>query len=295
MKSNKFKFSWIALALVIFSADISFALGAEANSDTVRKIDVNSERVFDHSEFDALLKAHVDENGLVDYEGFKKDRVRLDGYLAKLAKVDPDKLRSDDEKNAFFINAYNAFTIRAVLDDVYKKTTSVKKVKGFWKRKVNVIGGKKYSLDKIEKQSRKLKDPRMHFAVNCASLGCPKLQRFAYDGSKLQQQFAFITKDFLSDMERGLLVNREKDKVGISKIFSWYAGDFSGNTSAFGFYTGFIKSKFSKSAGIKFIAKEVPMDIADYLKSGKPDIEYLDYDWGLNSQPKPQKSARQVD
>lgn len=238
---------------------------------------------FDHGVFDLLLKEYVAETGLVDYDGFAKDRANLDAYLDRIAKADPAILSSQDERNAFFINAYNAYTIRAVLDDVLGKTDSVKKVSGFWDKKKYSVAGESLTLDSIEKVSRDYKDPRMHFAVNCASLGCPRLQRFAFTGVKLQEQFELITKDFLSDQQRGLRIDSAKNKVWISRIFSWYAGDFTGDTSKFGFVKGFIKSKFTASAGANFILENGPVETVSYLKEKKPDVGYLEYDWTLNS------------
>lgn len=242
---------------------------------------------FDHSSFEGLLMKYVNDKGLVDYDGFAKDRTVLEGYLEAVAKANPTSFSSNDERNAFYINAYNALTIRAVLDDVIGKTDSVKKVDGFWDKKKYLVGGVEMTLDATEKISRDYKDPRIHFAYNCASLGCPKLQRFAFTGPKLQEQFASITKEFLYDEERGLRIDRDKNKVWISRLFSWYAGDFTGDTSKVGFVKGFIKSKFTASAGTNFIIEKGPQEIVEYIRDKKPDVGYLEYDWTLNSQVPP--------
>ncbi len=240
-------------------------------------------KAFDHSKFEELLVLYSKEDGKVDYEGFIKDRAKLDAYLETLGKAKPAEFSSDDERNAFHINAYNAFTIRDVLDDVYNKTDSVKKVNGFWDKKKHLVGGEQMTLDEIEKVSRDYKDPRVHFAVNCASSSCPKLQRFAFTGAKFQQQLEQITKDFLSDEVRGMKIDKENKKVAISSLFSWYAGDFTGNTSSVGFVTGFLKSKLTSSAGINFIKANVTPEIAAILSDKKNKVSYLDYDWTLNS------------
>ncbi len=291
----KLKSLVIALAL-LFSILSVFGCGSVNSAENVQAqtadsvAQSNKSAGFDHSKFEELLKIYVDDNGLVDYTGFAKDSAVLDAYLETIANVDPRSILTDDERNAFYINAYNAYTIKAVLNDVIGKTDSVKKVNGFWDKKKYRIAGEEKTLDSIEKVSRDLKDPRMHFAVNCASLGCPKLQKFAFTGEKLKEQFQFITQDFLKDQARGFKIDPNKNKVWISRIFSWYAGDFSGDTSKVGFVKGFIKSKFSASAGSTFILENGPEDIVKFINDKKPDIGYLEYDWTLNSQIPPAKS-----
>ncbi|GEM_PF-2721070 len=293
--SNFYPLLFLAMAGLIIAATACGTVNSsevakveEAPATTTTEI-MQDGSTFDHSTYEKLLKSYVNDGGLVDYEGFIKERAVLDEYLGRVGAAKPAGFASDDERNAFYINAYNAYTIRDVLDDVYKKKDSVKKVDGFWDGKKHRIGGEDLTLDKIEKVSRDYKDPRMHFAVNCASLGCPRLQQFAFTGGKLQEQFEFITKDFLADEVRGMKIDKAKNKVWISRIFSWYAGDFSGDTSSFGFFKGFIKSKFTSSTGTKFILSKVDAETVTYFKDKDPDVGYLDYDWTLNSQVPPTK------
>jgi hypothetical protein len=292
-----FRNTWFLRFFAVILATVSVLAATACDSTNVTETVVAQDAVanetkdkiaeFDHSAYEALLKKHVDDKGKVDYDGFAKDRAALDTYLESVAKANPSALTSQDERNAFHINAYNAYTIRAVLDDVIGKTDSVKKVDGFWDKKKYRLAGEDLTLDKIEKVSRDFKDPRIHFAYNCASLGCPRLQQFAFTGPKLQEQFEFITKDFLRDEERGLKIDRVKNKIWISRLFSWYAGDFTGDTSKVGFVKGFIKSKFTASAGTNFIMEKGPEEIVQYIKDKKPDVGYLEYDWTLNSQIPP--------
>jgi Protein of unknown function, DUF547 len=276
----------IVVSLIVIAAcssDNAVKTVASAQVVTSQTPAINNEKAFDHSKYEELLVLYVKDDSKVDYEGFIKDRAKLDAYLETLGKAKIAEFSTDDERNAFHINAYNAFTIRDVIDDVYKKTDSVKKVDGFWDKKKHLVGGEQMTLDEIEKVSRNYKDPRVHFAVNCASSSCPKLQRFAFTGAKLQEQFVLITKDFLSDEIRGMKIDKENKKVAISSLFSWYAGDFTGNTSSVGFVTGFVKSKFTSSAGINFIKANVTPEIAAILSDKKNKVSYLDYDWTLNS------------
>jgi hypothetical protein len=276
----------LVVALVTIAAcssDSTVKTSASTPTQTSATPEKTDGKSFDHSKFEELLILHVKDDSKVDYDGFIKDRAKLDAYLETLGTAKIAEFASDDERNAFHINAYNAFTIRDVLDDVYKKTDSVKKVNGFWDKKKHLVGGEQMTLDAIEKVSRNFKDPRVHFAVNCASSSCPKLQRFAFTGAKLQQQLEQATKDFLSDEVRGMKIDKENNKIAISSLFSWYAGDFSGNTSSVGFVTGFVKSKFTSSVGINFIKGNVTPEIAAILSDKKNKVSYLDYDWTLNS------------
>ncbi len=271
------------IAFAACSSESTVKTAVSAQTVTPPTSEKNDGKVFDHTKYEELLVLYVKDDSKVDYEGFIKDRAKLDAYLETLGKAKPAEFISDNERNAFYINAYNAFTIRDVIDDVYKKTDSVKKVSGFWDKKKHLVGGEEMTLDAIEKVSRDYKDPRVHFAVNCASSSCPKLQRFAFTGAKLQEQFVQITNDFLSDEVRGMKIDKENKKVAISSLFSWYAGDFSGNTSSVGFLTGFVKSKFTSSVGINFIKNNVSPEIATILSDKKNKVSYLDYDWTLNS------------
>ncbi len=243
---------------------------------------IENKSVADHSQWEELLKLYVREDGKVDYDGFTKDKAKLEAYLATLAELDFAALANDDERNALHINGYNAYTILAVVNEVYGKNSSVKNIKGFWDKKKYRLAKRDLTLDEIEKYSRDL-DPRVHFAYNCASAGCPKLQKFAFTGAKLQEQFDFITKDFLADTERGLNIDRDKKKIRISRLFLWYASDFKGNTSKSSQYWEIVKGQFSASVGVNFIKTKVSDDIKQLFDDKKFDVSFMDYSWELNS------------
>ncbi|MGQ0540980.1 MAG: DUF547 domain-containing protein [Blastocatellia bacterium] len=236
----------------------------------------------DHSAFEALLVKHVNENGLVDYDGFTKDKAKLEAYLATLAEVDFAALANDDERNALHINGYNAYTILAVINEVYGKNSSVKNIKGFWDKKKYRLAKRDLTLDEIEKYSREL-DPRVHFAYNCASASCPRLQKFAFTGAKLQEQFDLITKDFLADTERGMLIDRDKKTIQISRLFLWYASDFKGKTSKSSQYWEIFKGQFSASVGVGFIKTKVDDETKQLFDDKKFKVSFMDYSWELNS------------
>jgi hypothetical protein len=277
------------LALISIFSILGTACGSVASTEPITKEQTNSVNSstenkpnVDHSQWEELLKLHVRDDGKVDYDGFTKDKAKLEAYLAGLAELDFASLANDDERNALHINGYNAFTILAVVNEVYGKNSSVKNIKGFWDKKKYRLAKRDLTLDEIEKYSRDL-DPRVHFAYNCASAGCPKLQKFAFTGAKLQEQFDFITKDFLADTERGLSIDRDKKKIRISRLFLWYASDFKGNTSKSSQYWEFIKGKFSPSVGVEFIKTKVDEETKKLFEDKKFDVSFMDYSWELNS------------
>ncbi len=238
---------------------------------------------FDHSDFERLLQQYVNEQGWVDYAGLARGRAALDAYLARLASVRPDSLESND-RLALYINAYNAFTLADVLDTVYGKAVGVKEVPGFFNGKTHPFAGEELTLDEIEGRGRNLGDPRIHFAVVCASTSCPKLQRFAYAGLQLDQQLDHVTREFLADPARGLLVDAGRHRVHLSSIFKWYAGDFTGAQSGASRLLARTKAVVSGGEITAYVRTYAPPEAQRFLEAGAPAVHYLDYDWSLNSQ-----------
>jgi hypothetical protein len=218
----------------------------------------------DHSTFDGLLKKYVDAKGLVDYKTWKeKDQKPLDEYLAKLGGVDASKLERS-EQIAFWCNAYNAITIRSTIE-LYPVGSIKDK---FWKtNKWNVGGRKDLSLDDIEhKILRPMKEPRIHFAIVCASLGCPYLRPEAYTGAKLDAQLDEQVEKCFSDPAK-LKIEREKKVVRAIKLFDWFGDDFGA----------------SDAQRLTWIAKHVkdPADKKVCLDSDT-SLKFLDWDWSIN-------------
>ncbi len=223
-----------------------------------------------HNEWSGLLATYVKE-GKVDYQGFKQDEAQLDSYLARLNATDPEALNEQD-RLALYINAYNAYTIKLILKNFSKgqPVKSIKKIGGLfsspWSIRFADIGGKTLTLDEIEHDIIRplFNDPRVHFAVNCASKSCPPLISEAYTGAMLNEQLEANTIDFLHNREFN---NISGDTLYVSKIFKWFGEDFSGDI------TGFVK---------KYAQGELRAGIdaaGDKLK-----VSYLDYDWSINSQ-----------
>jgi hypothetical protein len=219
-----------------------------------------SQNIHQHQQWQDLLQTYVNTNGDVDYKNLKKNERKHDTYLDLISKNPPQDSWTNNQKKAYLINAYNAFTVKLILD--HYPVESIKDIGGFFSSPFTTefakIDGKLYSLDDIEKgMLLKMGDPRVHFAVNCASESCPKLLNEAYVASKLDKQLDASTKTFVNSDKNKL----SKTKIELSKIFKWYASDFE---SEFGSVIRFIN----------MYANEI-IDEEAY-------IDYLSYSWELN-------------
>lgn len=240
-----------------------------------------------HSTWDQLLAKHVKwinsgAGSQVDYKGFVKGHSKLKLYLNSLSGVSQKEFDSwtKDRQLAFLINAYNAFTIELILTK-YPGLKSIKDTGSFlkspWKKKFfNLLGELRY-LDWIEHEMiRKpgaYDDPRIHAAVNCASVGCPALRNSAFKADTLNADLEDNMQRFLRDSSRNRF-NTKTGKLEVSKIFDWYGGDFKKG------YLGFnsLEEFFAKYA--ELLVKE-PVSQAK-IKGKMVDIDFLDYDWKLN-------------
>lgn len=210
----------------------------------------------DHSEWTSILKKHVSENGQVDYQNLKKDRKLLTEYISHLDKNTPKDNWKKEDKLAYWINAYNALTIDLIIRNYPIK--SIKDIKNPWEQRLWKLGNTWYNLDGIEHDIlRKMNEPRIHFAIVCASYSCPKLQNEAFIASKLETQLTKVTKAFLADKNRNEL---SENSLKISKIFDWFSKDFKQNGSVIDFINQYSDINISKNAKVK----------------------YKDYNWSLN-------------
>jgi hypothetical protein len=212
-----------------------------------------------------LLKKYV-THGKVDYRGFQSEEERLDQYLAILERIDPNSLLRR-EQFAFYINVYNAWTIKLILSR-YPDIQSIKDIGGIfkspWKQKIVHLNGEVFTLDDIEHHILRplFKDPRIHFAINCASISCPVLRSEPYTGAKLDAQLQDATTRFINDPQRNRI---EKNILVISKIFKWFPEDF--NKDVVGFVSAYARGDF----------KTKIENNKDKIK-----IKYQAYDWSLN-------------
>lgn len=276
-----------ARAALVATALAASATTASANAITERFAGAAGEpgQVVDHGAWDQLLKRYVvtDADGLnrVDYKAFKdNDHPALKAYLAALSRVKPAEL-SRPEQFAFWANLYNAKTVDIILDhypvatirDIAINEGLVGFLKrsvgagGPWKAKVVTIDGEALSLDNIEHDIMRpiFKDPRVHYAVNCASVGCPNLQRTAFTGANLDALLDAGARAFVNS-PRGFRL--EGDTVWASSIYSWFKVDFGGTDAAV----------------LAHAAKYAEPDRAARLAAAAA-IDTFGYDWRLNDAP----------
>lgn len=240
-----------------------------------------------HAAWSALLDQHVRWNPAgttttVDYAGFADDQDALDAYLQSLAKVPRSQYGrwTWPQRQAFLINAYNAATVQLVLTR-YPRLDSIKEIGSWftspWEIEFVSLLGQTRSLDGIEHgllrgapEYRALGDPRIHFAVNCASTGCPALRPEAYVPARLDAQLRDQTQRFLRDRSRNRVVADPPLTLAVSSIFDWYGDDFA----AAGGVTGFL----ADHAG----ALGASAAQAAAMRGGDVELRFLDYDWSLN-------------
>lgn len=217
---------------------------------------------FSHALWTEILKAHVNEEGLVNYGKLKAATSRLDSYLAQLATAPFDDLGRDD-KLAILINAYNAFTMKLIVDHYPLK--SIKDIPSGerWKGKTWALGGRTLTLHQIEHEECRAKfvEPRVHFALNCASLGCPPLSSQAFEGKTIEAQLEAQTRRVMND-KRWCSVDRDSGVLTLSQIFSWYESDFRQTAPNLVAYVAQYRDDVSKSDALS--------------------VEHPSYDWKLN-------------
>jgi hypothetical protein len=212
---------------------------------------------FDHAIFNNLLKKHVTSDGNVNYNGFKSDSKTLQIYIDLLKTYQPIDSWAKEDKLAYWINAYNALTIDLILRNY--PTKSIKDIKDPWDQRLWQLGKKKYNLNDIEhKILRKMNEPRIHFAIVCASVSCPKLQNGVFTALNLEKQLTNATKEFLTDPAKNEL---SENNIKLSKIFKWFKKDFEQNGSLIDFFNQY--SKVSISNGAKKSYKDYNWDLND--------------------------------
>ena len=228
----------------------------------------------DHAAYDQLLQTYVDDNGLVNYKAWQAnaaDRQALQNYLNQLSRADNSIRSTKNGKLAYWINAYNALTIEGILR-VYP-TTSIRNHTpkigyNIWDNLKLTSGDELVSLNHIEHEIlRKMSEPRIHFAIVCASIGCPRLLNQAYTGEQLEEQLAGIATDFFS-RAGNLTVDAGNKTLRFSKILSWFGSDF-GQT---------------QTDQLRAVYNYLPQEAQAVLSAGGYRVDFLEYNWNLNTQ-----------
>lgn len=250
--------------LTIYLSTLTFAVFL-LNACAVSKVESTSKPIT-HELWDTLVQTHVSPEGKVNYKDFIKDSLKLNAYLDLLSANHPnDKNWSTDERLAYWINAYNAFTVKLIVDNY--PTESIKDIKNgipfindVWELNFFEIEGNSYNLNDIEHGiiRKRFAEPRIHAACNCASFSCPRLRNEAFTAARLDEQLEDQMKGFINNKTKNEL---DPDNPKLSKIFRWYGGDFKKTGKS-------IREYINQYAEVK-------------IKEGA-DIDYKDYIWTLN-------------
>jgi len=232
----------------------------------------NTGASFDHATFDELIKQNVNDEGLVDYKALSKRSQALDAYLDQLADAELEAL-SEPERLALLINAYNAFTLKLILDhwddgriDSIKDIPASKR----WEAQRWDLGGERVSLNQIEHQiiRKQFDEPRIHWALVCAAIDCPPLRREAYTGQKLDAQLADQTR-LVHSSEQYVEFDAGTGTLRVTSLYKWYGQDFGE-----GKLTDVVLAEVARHHE----------GVADARAQGRDiTIKWLDYDWSLNA------------
>lgn len=273
--------AWLIPGIAMLLGSVTPVLGAQTvlvgrNIPPAQRVPMQALR---HDGWNQLLGKYVDQRGMVDYAGWRastQDLTQLDLYLDQLSSVRLSDTADRSVRLAYWINAYNAVTIKGILREY--PTSSIRnhtaKLVGYniWKHLKLQVDGQQFSLDDMEHQIlRKMGEPRIHFAIVCASVGCPRLLNEAYQAEKIDSQLSLNAKSFFSDRTK-FHYDLRAQRIDVSPILNWFAKDFGRN----------------QAEQLRTILPFVPEAAQGLLASGAVRIAYLDYDWSLNDQ-RPQR------
>jgi hypothetical protein len=253
----------VVLSLVMLVAAIGGCSSVPAAYHPVQPLDPAR---FSHDLFDQVLRAHISD-GRVGYPDVRRSR-HFHEYVAQLDRIDPGGLPTDLDRMAFWINAYNAFAIQGILDG-YSPMTLWGRYRFFIAREYRV-GAEVINLYDLERKILiPFQEPRVHFAIVCASRSCPKLQSWAYLGDRLEDQLDQVTRSFVNDPSRNRF-DRERRVAYLSKIFDWFDDDFAAQA-------GSVQRFVARYIDDPTLAEEVAT--VPYV------VKFLEYDWSLNGMP----------
>jgi hypothetical protein len=249
---------------------------------------------FDYSDYAAVLKNNVDDNGMVNYRQLNAGPQSLKSFASELITLNRKDFEKwkDNEKIAFWLNAYNALTLKVIIDNYPIKSSffksliypdnSIRQIEGVWDEiKFNVMG-QKLTLGHIEHKILRVKfdKPRIHMAMVCAAMGCPPLRNEPYTGEKLDEQLDDQTNHFLANPEK-FKIDKAGNNIYLSPIFKWFGKDFINKYAP---ENNIGRHNKKESAALNFIASYLENSQKKFVLSGGFRIKYLDYDWSLNKQ-----------
>lgn len=266
--------SKITQILVILSVILSISFNAQAQSlvsyvstsqseyeYSNKKAKINQQKAPEKVNYDlweVLLKKNVSATGIVNYEGFREDSDKFNDFLRQLSKVKINTTWTKADKMAYWINVYNAYTVKLIVNNF--PISSIKQIDSPWKKKFFTIDGKLMSLSEVEHGIlRNYGDPRIHFAINCASASCPRLIQVPYRTNNLERLLERQTKEFINDPFYNTITDYT---VNVSKLFDWYKKDF----------------KEDSGSVMNFINKYSKVNIGKQKEKG-----YKPYDWSINA------------
>lgn len=256
---------------------------------------------FDHTIFDGILQKYVSD-GMVNYQELKKDPSALSIYLEKLEQVDPKAFQQwpKAKQMAFWINAYNAITIEGILRHYPIQwgglitrarfpQNSIRQIGGFWDKVFVRVMGRDVTLNDIEHKilRQEFNDPRIHFVVVCASIGCPVLESRAFDVLDLEQRLDHATRDFINNLDK-VRLDENKNVLYLSSIFDWYKKDFVASPLGLKQFAQYNQDEIGI---MEFVVRYFPKAKQNYIQQNQPKIRYLDYDWSLNKVHRQYKSG----
>jgi hypothetical protein len=252
------------------------------------------ETAFPYEDYARMLSRYVDDEGMVDYKRLKANRRPLDRFVRSLGRLDRATYRgwTEDQKVAFLTNAYNAITLKIIIDNYPIKAgwfgslrwpkNSIRQIDGVFDGIEHRVMGPKMTLDDIEHETlrKEFTEPRIHLTLVCAAMSCPRLLDEPYVGHRLDEQFKLQARDFVRQ-EDNFRIDRGDDRVGISSIFKWFGEDFIPTHRTETHFTHLSKKK---SAVLNYLKDHVSDRDRRYLLGGDYDVKYIDYDWSLNEQ-----------
>lgn len=236
----------------------------------------------DNQDFATVLTTYVDDQGLVDYAVLQANREALDKYVQAIGAVPQATYEQwpESEKIAYLINAYNAITLQAIIDQSPLKA-SIRDIPGVWKWNKHQVAGQSLTLDQIEHSvlRQNFNEPRIHMALVCAAKSCPYLRQEPYTGDRLDEQLTEQTQRFLNHPE-GFAIDPKDQKVELSAIFNWFGKDWIKSYQVSSGYQGNDQEK----AVLNFVGEYLSPEQQAFLEQGDYQIRYFNYDWSLNNQ-----------